>query len=74
MIIRDKNSVTIFLEQGRELRMSHEEFNDLRELIVTDRPLIEITNPIKPWSPCSGEGCTHTSHENEDQWTRTRRK
>jgi len=28
-------------------------------------PVIEINgaNMPKPWSPCSGEGCTHSSHK-----------
>jgi len=70
MIIRDKDSVTIFIEQGRELRMTPQEFEDLEWLIKNPSPLIEIKNPAKAWSPCSGDDCTHPSHtsKSEHRW------
>ena len=61
MIIKEieKGIVPILLEKGRELQMSQKEWEDLESLIVHcyGKKAIEIKNPPKSWSPCSGDDC-----------------
>ncbi len=60
--------VTFFLTRERQLEMSASEYEHFESLIKNPPPRIEISfqsKPCKPWSPCIGEGCTHSSHAKE---------
>ncbi len=54
MIVKNqkKGTVTIFLEPGRELEMSNQEYETIERLIKNPPPVVEIKEPISnPASP-----------------------
>lgn len=52
MIVKDlkTQTVTIFIENGRELTMSEKEFAELEYLIKNPPPVVDI-EPVKLWTP-----------------------
>lgn len=69
MIITDKTTgrVTFSLGPDRQLEMSAEEYTHFEHLIKHPPPLVEIKDPPKMWSPCTGPGCKHPSHNKAAQ-------
>jgi len=69
MIIHDKKTgkTTFFLSKDRKLEMSREEYLHFERLIKDPPPEIKLKNPPKPWSPCAGKGCSHSSHPQNKQ-------
>lgn len=55
--------VTFFITQDRQLEMSADEYEHFSNLIKHPPVHREIKDPPKLWSPCIGEGCTHSSHK-----------
>lgn len=66
MIIHNTKTgrVTFSLGPDRQLEMSQEEYEGFEYLIKHPPPVIQIKDPPKPWSPCTGPGCTHPAHQN----------
>jgi hypothetical protein len=64
LIVEDQKTgiVTIVLGAKRKLQMSKKEFENLSHLITNPPKKIEINDPLKLWSPCTGPDCTHPSH------------
>ena len=65
MITYDKKTkqYCFFLTKTRKLEMSEDEYKHFEKLIKNPPPEIKLTDPPKPWSPCSGKGCDHSSHK-----------